>query len=809
MSRPDHSMMPNVINSLPGIVFWKSRELRYLGANAEFLRFAGLSDMKQLIGKRDDELPCSLEHQQYFGKFDRKVIESEQAKLSIQASFRLPTGKTVILVADKYPLYDDNRQVTGVLCHITTKKIDSTTQTYLENIIASVPYYIFWKDTDSIYLGCNQKFASLVGKTPPEIIGKSDLELGWKSDEEAHLFISGDKAAMSGEPKVDVEETVLQPDGSMRVMLLSKVPVFDKKQVCIGVLGVSVDITERKNLEANLKKALTAAEAANLAKTEFIANMSHDIRTPLSGVVGMSKIMEEHTNDPREKQYAHWINDCGQQLLALLNGILDVVSADNVGEDNIVDETFDLLQCIEDIAELELPTVKMRGLDLQVEIDESVPRYLTTDRTKLHRIILNLLGNAIKFTRKGHVGIGIELLDNQGDFVRLRFKIFDTGVGIPDEFQSKVFDRFYRADPSWKGVYQGHGIGLHIAQSYAELLGGEIKLISKVNEGTTFYFDLEMKVGQATDSQSDFVANETDLNMTGVSDIPSSSVKAQNDVQVAAIADADKPYLLLVEDNIIALRTIEISCTKAGCRYESAVDAESALELVKTREFDLIITDLGLPGMSGAELTALIRDWERSHNLKQVPIAGLTAHSGKAEIERLLKAGMNKVLIKPASYEVIKGMIDELVTENKAYNLSSPECKKSASMENKQLPEKEEQLFDLLSFPLLDIEKGLQGLGSEAVLRELLMLMHDEELPQDEQVMKQAYRDNNWDIIEKTAHKMKGGAVYCGTVRLKFACQYLERYRKAGHKQLLEQLYHQLVQTMADTKQSIDDWLRK
>lgn len=779
---------------MPGFVFWKSLDLEYLGANQRFLEFVGLENQKQLIGKKNEDLLISYQKLEYLSKFDLLVIQTEQPQYKIEANFSQENSCLMTLVTDKYPLYDDFHNLIGILCLSTIEDERQTNvQTYLENIIASVPYYIFWKNANSVYLGCNKKFSNLIKKTPQEIVGKTDFELGWKEGE-AELFYAGDKEIMSGNSKVNVEETLLQPDGSYTIMLVSKVPVFDKDEKCIGVLGVSVDITDRKKMEKDLIIAKEAAESANLAKTEFITNMSHDIRTPLSGVIGMSKIIEDKASDPENKQYAQWVNESGKQLLGLLNGILDVISADNINENELHKETFDLRLCIQDIAQLEMPTIKMKNLALHITIQDEIPQYLTTDRTKIHRILLNLLGNSIKFTQTGHVGIEIALVKQLKDEVLLKFKIVDTGIGIPLDLQSSVFDRFFRVNSSLKSAYKGHGIGLHIARSYVELLGGTIKLESEINKGTTFSFELLLQVGC-----EEYTPNKP---LSATEQFEKKRFKSSSN----SLHPEKSPYLLLIEDNLIGLRTIELLAIEAGCRYMSADNAESAFELIQSNHFDLILTDLGLPGMSGMELTQKIRAWEQLTNRAPTPIVGLTAHAGKNEAEKCQQSGMNKVLIKPASIIMIMNLVDEYITHKQAMPSSTQSVDDTLSL-GADLPSTEKELFELDKFPILDVENGIRVLGSETVLIEMLNIMLKECIDLEKLSTQQTHKPNDWIAIEALAHKMKGGAAYCGTIKMQMACQYLERYHKGGHSKLLEPLYDQFLVVVGETKVFLTNWL--
>src|SRR3990167_9845781 len=260
--------------------------------------------------------------------------------------------------------------------------------------------------------------------------------------------------------------------------MVTKCPIKNYDGEVIGTVGCSVDITHIKELEKELRIAKEKAESASQAKSEFIANMSHDIRTPLTGIIGLSRILEEEATTLEEKQHARWVQESGERLLSLLNGVLDIVANDRANENDVRLETFDLYQVVQNVLELERAAVKARQLDIKTHFEGKVPHYVISDKMKLHRIILNLVGNAIKFTKKGHISIGVKLISVEKNIAYIEFQIEDTGIGIPDELQAKVFERFFKVSSSYKGIYTGNGIGLNIAKKFVELLGGNIALKS-------------------------------------------------------------------------------------------------------------------------------------------------------------------------------------------------------------------------------------------------------------------------------------------------------------------------------------------
>lgn len=671
---------------------------------------------------------------------------------------------------------------------------------FIDDLINQLPAAIFWKNTQSVFLGCNKYFADLASlSTPKEIIGKTDYDLPWGANEGDSYRKDDQEVMFSKLPKLGIEESQTLSNGKVITLLTNKIPLFSKQKVVVGLLGIFHDITARKEMERSLEKAKNQAEAANQAKIAFIANMSHDIRTPLSGIVGISSLLEEDAKNTEQKQYAHWIKESGDQLLGLLNGILEVVSADNICESDLHEEIFDLRQCIYDIIQLERPTTTLKKLALQVEIDKAVPQYIVSDRTKLHRVLLNLLGNAIKFTAVGHIRIEVKCLSSDNEQAQIQFGVSDTGIGISKTMQDEVFDRFFRATPSYKSAYTSHGVGLHIAQSYVKLLGGEIKLTSKEGVGTLFYFDLPCKISHRPYHPSVSTAEKIESQ---------SENQSTTRVSTFDVSSNYTPHLLLVEDNAVALKMLEVMVSKAGYSFISARDGEQALELAQTMEFDLIITDIGLPGISGHELTRRLRSLETALNKKQRPIVGLTAHARETAADECRQCGMSDVFTKPITPTMLQTMVNQFASP--ALNEQSHQevsNKPSAPVNlGNDLPSTEELLFDLEQYPLLDINSAIASIGSVSMLREILVMIN-QDIVNDGQAIEEAYANKRWETVEKLAHKMKGGALYSGTTRIKYACQYLERYQKAGHIAWRDKLCDQLLHVLRETKKCIEHWL--
>jgi two-component system, OmpR family, aerobic respiration control sensor histidine kinase ArcB len=373
------------------------------------------------------------------------------------------------------------------------------TVSYYENIISCMPGNVYWIGKEGNAIGCNQNVLDMFGMTSiDEFSGLSFDEMGvignWSQEATESFKKDTFDVIRTGKPRLNIEEHPIPNVGNADVYFLTnRVPLLDQNDQVMGVVGISIDITARKKMESELHIEKIKAESANHAKTEFIMNMSHDIRTPLSGVLGMSNLLLEEDLKERTKQYVTWIHESSSQLLNMLTDVLDDVSADNISYLDICLSTFNVRDVVEEIIQLERPSIILKGLELIVNIADDIPELLQSDKVKIHRILLNLVSNSIKFTTKGSVQIIVKRLPTVHEKqIMLQFQVIDTGVGIPENCHAKIFERFYRVTPSYKGLYAGYGLGLHVAQAYAHLLGGNIHFTSELNIGTTFYFDVPM-----------------------------------------------------------------------------------------------------------------------------------------------------------------------------------------------------------------------------------------------------------------------------------------------------------------------------
>lgn len=521
-------------------------------------------------------------------------------------------------------------------------------KSYYENIIGGLPCYVFWKNRNFVYLGCNNLTAQLLQlPTRQHIVGKTDYDFGWDKSIVDSYRVIDENVIYKGKAVLNIEETVIV-DGQIVYLLVNKEPLLNENNEIIGILGISIDITERKKIEEELKIAKIAAETANHAKTEFLANISHDIRTPLSGIVGMAEILENELSSRLHKKHAHDLGQSGHELLNMLNEILDVVQAGELTSSDLHPAPFSIHHLIQGIINLEYPSTIVKEIVLRTQVDPHIPSVLICDHKKLYHVLLNLVGNAIKFTNAGFVDIIVTLLSKTDNMVNLQFQIIDTGKGIPPEALQHIFDRFFRVEPSYKGGDRGHGLGLHFAQSYTELLGGKITVTSRIDKGSCFSFTLPMGI-ETSKLES----------LSSIEPLAPTPLFRPHEDFIPALSSCpdDALRILIIEDNRIALNIVDLMLKQANISTMPVTNGEVALELATTQHFDFIFSDVGLPGISGIEFTQQLRAFEKAHGRQPVPIVGLTAHGdGKTHIE-CLAAGMNDIMIKPLRLPILKAMI--------------------------------------------------------------------------------------------------------------------------------------------------------
>lgn len=667
----------------------------------------------------------------------------------------------------------------------------------LEHIIAIMPGNVYWINKNNVYLGCNDSQAKLSGlASRNDIIGKRNSDLPWnfKAGSLPSDLDKINSEVMETERAITIEEPATLADGTQVIYLSNKVPLKDKNDEIIGMVGISVDITKLKEIEQALGAAKEAAESANQAKTEFLSNMRHDIRTPLSGIIGFSELLKSASKEAHIKEYADNLVASSHALLHLMDEVLEAVRVSS-GEIPLLKRKFNLSQLFEQVIALCKARANEKQLKLTLELDNKLPNFAIGDKIRIYRIALELISNALNFTDDGFVTLIVKLAKQENGKLVIKMTVTDSGMGIPKDKQQDIYVQFKRLTPSYQGIYKGAGLGLYVVKQFIDELSGEIYVESEPHKGTCFTCLIPLQESLLDDASGIDDAAEMEADKPYLAPLT-------HQVQSTTETIADNTALtrvLVVEDNIIAQSVVKIIMSSMACQVDVASDGDEALTCCKKNPYDLIFMDIGLgDGMDGYDVTRHIRSFH--DDMKHTPIIALTAHGADENKQRCIEAGMNAVLTKPLTEAHAADVLKTFVPSRKP--AISPVIKSA----RRDLPDTDEELFQLDQFSLFDVDQGLKNSGNHAMLVELLTMLATD-IPNDLEEIKVAFENQDFPQVEHLAHKIKGGAVYVGTTRLKYACQYLERYWKSGERKLFDELYRQVVKTIEDTMECISDWL--
>jgi PAS domain S-box-containing protein len=547
----------------------------------------------------------------------------------------------------------------------------------LRTLMDNLPDHIYFKDRQSRFTRINRAQAKVFGLgDPAQAKGKTDFD--FFSDEHAQQAYADEQEIIrTGQPLLAKEEKETWPDGRVTWVATTKMPLRDAKGNIIGTFGISHDTTERKRQEQELQKAKAAAEAASRAKSEFLANMSHEIRTPMNGVLGMTELTLETELTPEQRDYLGMVKSSADALLTVIDDILDFskIEAGKLGLDLV---PLKLRDCLMQGLKPLVVRAQQKGLGFVFDIQPEVPDDVVADPTRLRQVLINLLGNAIKFTERGQVGLEVTLESRTDEQAQLHFLVRDTGPGIAPEKQKIVFEAFSQADSSMARKFGGTGLGLTISSRLVEMMHGRIWLESELGKGSRFHFTAQ--VGIAAGAAS--IERPKQACSTGSSarllDGQTAHRHASREVfeprrasegplhgpprpavSQTGCAGQRSLRVLLAEDNAVNQRLATRLIEKRGHTVVLASNGREALEAIGKQRFDLVVMDVEIPEVDGFEATAAIRKREQETGT-HLPILAMSAYAMTGDRERCLEAGMDGYVSKPIQAKDLLEAIESL-----------------------------------------------------------------------------------------------------------------------------------------------------
>ncbi|QOX77828.1 PAS domain S-box protein [Trichlorobacter lovleyi] len=634
--KKNEQFQKTLIETLPDLVWMKDPDGVYLGCNPRFEELYG-AKQSDIIGKTDYDF-VERELADFFRNNDRKATAAGKPTVNEEWLTFAASGYQGRFETIKTPMFDTDGTLLGVLG--VARDISERTRAYELLRLSEEKFASAFKAspdsvnlnrlTDGTYLEVNEGFTSMIGYQPEEVLGKSSLDLKiWVNPDDRQRLVH--ELQEHGFIR-NLEAEFRRKDGSFITGQMSARVITVNGEQCL--LNITRDISERKKYEEELKQARQAAEAANRAKSEFLANMSHEIRTPMNGVIGMVQLLQFTTLNNEQQEYLQCLESSAQGLLSLLNDILDL-SKIEAGKTTLEYADFSLRHSIQEVVTTQISQVHKKRLQLVTNLSDDIPEILYGDPLRLKQILLNLLGNAIKFTTAGSITIMARITGRQNGTLTVLLSVSDTGIGMTPEALQRIFAPFEQADNSTTRRFGGTGLGLTICRRLAELMGGRIWAESSDGHGSSFFVELPFMI-------------RTHAAPSAAPPVLHGSAGSTRSLQ-----------LLLAEDNAPNATTITAILKRMGHQLEVVSDGKQALDKWRCGHYDALLLDVAMPVMGGNEATRLIREEEQQTG-QHIPIIAVTAHALRGDREQLLQDGFDGYVAKPVDMQHLARELERL-----------------------------------------------------------------------------------------------------------------------------------------------------
>ena len=617
--------MDNLLSSSEEILFFKDRESRLLLVSDGWRRAVGHhGPPEEAIGKRDSDYFSELHAGEALAD-ERRIMETGESMVAkLERETFVDDRPDAWASTTKLPLRDDRGNIVGtwgiarnITARIKAEQALAASELQYRSLFKHNPQPMFAYDRDTLQIiAVSNSAIAAYGYTGEELLAMTinDLMPAEAADDvEPPQSLGSAGGAQQWRHQYK--------DGTVIDVEVSGDDVIIDERACR--LALCLNVTERNRVAAELAAALDAAVEASNMKSAFLANISHEIRNPMNGVIGMTELLLDCGLDDDERSLAEQVAKSGELMLQLVNDILDI-SKIEAGHLEIELADFCLRETIRRACAAAAAQTRAKGLELDVQVDDALPEEVHGDGHRLRQVILNLVSNAVKFTSEGTVTLRASAEPRGDDGTIVRIEVVDTGIGIEPSKLDQIFEPFTQADVSTTRKYGGTGLGLAIARELTELMGGTIGVDSVPGAGSTFWIELPLPAAVAVNGQPSGVV--------GVSG-------------TASPQWLTPPRLLVAEDGlvnqIVAVRTLK-AC---GCQSEVASDGVQALEMLSTRHYDAVLMDCQMPMMDGYQATAELR--RRKNGGHHTPVIAMTAHAMVGAVEQCLAAGMDDYISKP------------------------------------------------------------------------------------------------------------------------------------------------------------------
>ncbi|MER0442857.1 PAS domain S-box protein [Emticicia sp. W12TSBA100-4] len=766
-----------VAKGTDNIILMTDKYRRIEWVNEPFVTLTGYS-LEEVIGKKPGKI---LQYEET----DKNTILQIKEALNKRTSFkgeiknRSKSGRKYWLEISISPIFNDNNELINFIAiesDITEKKRKDLN---IANLMASqnaifngVSYSVIFTDINGIIKRINKVGLDLLGYTAEELINKMTpadfhdpdeiakraaeltIELGREVTPGLDVFVAKIKENDSADSH---EWTYISKSGRRIPVWLSFTCIRNTDGNILGYLGVAEDYTIKKQAELDLINAKNLAEQAVYAKDSFLANMSHEIRTPLNAIIGFTELITQSNLDPTQREFVSNIQIAGDNLLLIINDILDLSKIES-GQLVIESYPFNIKATLKHIYDLLKVKAAKNNLDFSLLLDADLPELVVGDRGRLNQIMMNLAGNAIKFTEDGEVTMSVKKIDETDSHVMLKFSVKDTGIGIPAEKLLVIFDRFTQAEASTTRKFGGTGLGLNIVKQLVELQNGQIQVKSRLGQGSDFYFSLTF---QKVESSFKDTIIENSSNKKSIR----------------------KLSILLCEDNELNQRLAKSVIQKFGFDLDIAFNGEEGIKLLSKNQYDLILMDLQMPVKDGYQATIHIRNVLKL----DIPIIAMTAHSLVGEQQKCFDIGMNAYVAKPFKQQDLLNKIHSVVEAGNKKQIET-------TIENHSLPT-EIRNKKSIDFSYLESSGEAENNSFKKEMVEIFI----NKVPTDLSLLEKAIKEKAYTDIKRIAHDMKSSL---SMFRLTIEVEYLEKVEKGAKN---GNLTYELTNEFLTFKQEVND----
>lgn len=649
-------LLKALLDAIPQTIYFKDAQSRFLRVSQSMAKQFGLDSPDEMVGLSDADFMKNvderLQDEQALFNGEIEIIEKEESEVWAD-------GKVTWSLTTKLPLKDLKGNPVGTFgisrC-ITEQKLAEAElgreRDRLKTIIDNVPDLIFLKDRHGRFINGNKALVEAIEvDSIDDIIGKTDFDF-WPPELAAN-YVADDQLTMrEGRPLYDQQEKTCDAQGNEKWLQTSKVPLFDDQGEVTGLVGIARDITKSILTNQQLSAAKDAADSANRAKSDFLANMSHEIRTPMNAIIGMTELLLDTDLQRHQADYLQMIQGSGESLLSVINDILDF-SKIEAGKLELDPVDFGLRRSIGGTMKSLAMRAHAKNLELAFRVQNEVPEALHGDVGRLRQVIVNLVGNAIKFTQQGEVVVDVGISQRNEQYVVLIVKVRDTGIGMSEEACEKVFEEFQQADTSTTRRYGGTGLGLTISSRLVEMMGGAIGVKSKIDQGSEFYFTVSFELG-----------NESDLKRLPV-------IVGGTHV---LIVDDNKTNRLILKEMLHNWGMVPVTCASP----------EPALALLREQSdkgtpFQLVLSDVQMPDIDGFMMAEQIRGAEEA--IRDVPIIMLTSATRVGDVKDRERLKIDGCIMKPVTQsELFNLIVDVMGLSTNGHHLKKSQPEKPTTI---------------------------------------------------------------------------------------------------------------------------------